>query len=58
MSFKKSELHIFADSLSKAFGCAAYFRVAENNNANVLFVIGKGQLAQLKEKRLTILKLE
>ena len=41
MSVKKSELHIFVDSSSKAYGWAAYFRVAENNKAKVSFVIGK-----------------
>ena len=58
MSIKKPELHIFADSLSKASGCAAYFRVVENNKAMVSFVIGKSQLAPLKERRLSIPKLE
>ena len=58
MSIKNPELHIFADSSSKAYGCAAYFRVVENNKAKVSFAIGKGRLAPLKEKRLSILKLE
>ena len=58
MSIKKPELHIFADSSSKAYGCAAYFRVVENNKAKVSFVIGKSRLAPLKEKRLSIPKLE
>ena len=58
MSVKKLELHIFADSLLKAYGCAAYFRVIKNNKAKVSFVIGKSQLAPLKEKRLSIPKLE
>ena len=31
MSIKKPELHSFADSSSKAFGCASYFSVVENN---------------------------
>ena len=33
MSTKKPELHIFADSSSKAYGCATYFRVVKNNKA-------------------------
>ena len=58
VSIKKPDLHIFADSSSKAYGCAAYFRVVENNKAKVSFVIGKSRLAPLKEKRLSIPKLE
>ena len=58
MSIKKPNLHIFADTLSNAYGCAAYFRVVENNKAKVSFVIGKSRLAPLKEKRLSIPKLE
>ena len=58
MSIKKPELHIFADSSSKAYGCAAYFRVVENNKAKVSFVISKSRLEPLKEKRLSIPKLE
>ena len=58
MSVKKPELHIFADSLSKAYDCAAYFRVVENNKGKVSFVIGKSRLGPLKEKRLSIAKLE
>ena len=58
MSNKKPDLHIFADSSLKAYGCAAYFRVVENNNTKVSFVIGKSRLAPLKEKRLSIPKLE
>ena len=44
MSVKKPELHIFSDSSSKAYACAAYFRVVENNKAKVSFVIGKSRL--------------
>ena len=58
MSIKKPELHIFADSSSKAYGCAAYFRIVENNKAKVSFVIGKSRLTPFKEKRLSIPKLE
>ena len=52
MSVKKLELHIFADSLLKAYSCATYFRVVKNNKAKVSFVIGKSQLAPLKKKTL------
>ena len=48
MSIKKSELHNFADSSSKAYGCAAYFRAVENNKGKVSFVIGKSRLVPLK----------
>ena len=58
MSIKKPELHIFAYSSSKVYGCAVYFRVVENNKAKVSFVIGKIRLAPLKEKLLSIPKLE
>ena len=58
MSVKKLELHIFADSLLKAYSCATYFRVVKNNKAKVSFVIGKSQLAPLKKKRLSVPKLE
>ena len=58
MSTKKPELHIFADSSSKADSCAAYFRVIENNKEKVSFVIGKIRLAPLTEKSLLIPKLE
>ena len=53
MSIKKPELHIFADSSSKPYGCAAYFRVVKNNKVKVSFVIGKSRLAPLKEKCLS-----
>ena len=51
VSLKKPELCIFAIS-------SAYFRVVKNNRAKVSFVIGKNQLAPLKEKRLSTPKLE
>ena len=41
MSIKKPELHIFANSSSKAYGCAAHCRVAENKKAKVSFIIRK-----------------
>ena len=56
--FKKLELHIFAELIIKGLGCAAYFIVVKNNKAKVSFVIGKKRLAPLKEKRLSIPKLE
>ena len=58
MSVKKPELHIFAGSSSKAYSCAAYFTVVENTKAKVSFVTGKSRLARLKEKCLSISKLE
>ena len=58
ISVKKPELHIFADSLSNAYDCTAYFRVIENNKPKVSFVIGKIRLVLLKENRLSIPKLE
>ena len=35
MSIKKPELHIFDNSFSKTYGCAAHFRVVKSNKANV-----------------------
>ena len=58
MSVKKPELHIFAGSSSKAYSCAAYFTVVKNTKAKVSFVTGKSRLARLKEKCLSISKLE
>ena len=58
MSVEQPELHIFADSSSKAYGCAAYLRLVKDDQVQVLFVIGKSRLAPLKEKRLSIPKLE
>ena len=58
MSVKKPELNIFAGSSSKAYSCAAYFTVVENTKAKVSFVTGKSRLARLKEKCLSISKLE
>ena len=58
MSVKKPELHIFAGWSSKAYSCAAYFTVVENTKAKVSFVTGKTRLARLKEKCLSISKLE
>ena len=31
MSVEQPELHIFADSLSKAYGCAAYLRLVKDD---------------------------
>ena len=58
MSIKKPDLRIFADSSSKAYGCSAYFSVAENNKSKVSLVIGKSLPAPVKQKRLSIPKLE
>ena len=57
MSVEQPELHIFADSLSKAYGCAAYLKLVKDDQVQVSFVIGKSRLAPLKEKRLSIPKL-
>ena len=57
MPVKKPALHIFVDSSSKDYYCAVYFRVVEKNKVKVSFVIGKRRLAPLKEKRLSIPKL-
>ena len=58
MSVEQPELHIFADSLSKAYGCAAYLRLVKDDQVQISFVIGKSRLAPPKEKRLSISKLE
>ena len=53
-----TELTCQLKNLSYTFGGAAYFRVVEKNKAKVSFFIGKSRLAPLKEKRLSISKLE
>lgn len=58
MTKEPPELHIFADSSSKAYGCAAYLRLVQCDRVQVAFIIGKSRLAPLKEKQLSIPKLE
>ena len=54
------ELHIFCDASSIAYGAVAYFRAIENetNRIKTAFIFGKSRIAPLKEKSLTIPKLE
>ena len=54
-----TELLLFSDSSSHAFGCVVYFRnITDENLVNVSFVTGKSRLASLNEKTLSIPKLE
>ena len=50
----KNELHIFANSSSKAYRCASYFRVVENKKSYSFIC----RLVPFKEKPLSIPKLE
>ena len=52
------ELHIFADSSSKAYGAVSYLRVRSSNSITCAFIAGKSRLAPIKENLLTIPELE
>ena len=52
------ELHIFADSSSKAYDAVSYLRVISSNSISCAFITGKLRLAPIKENMLTIPKLE
>ena len=52
------ELQVFADVSSLAYGATAYFRSASNNDLTIIFILAKSRLASLKERLLTIHKLE
>ena len=52
------ELHILADSFSKVDGAVSYLRVISSNSITCEFISGKARLIPLKEKLLTIPKLE
>ena len=52
------ELHVFADASSLAYRATAYFRSVINNNVAAMFILAKSKLAPLKERLLTIPKLE
>ena len=52
------ELHVFADASSLAYGATAYFRSVSNNNVATVFILAKYKLAPLKERLLTIPKIE
>ena len=43
---------------SLAYGATAYFRSASNNDLTIMFILAKSRLASLKERLLTIHKLE
>ena len=53
-----TELHHFADSFNQAYVLVIYLHSKSNNDVQVLFVLGKSRLLPIKEKRLTIAKLE
>ena len=53
-----TELHCFADSSNQAYGVVVYLRSKLSSDVKVSFVLGKSRLAPIKEKRLTIPKLE
>ena len=52
------ELHAFADASSLVYGAAAYFRLVSINNVTTMFAFAKSRLVPLKERLLTIPKLE
>ena len=55
---KKSEieLHIYSDASNSAYGAGAYFKSITSNKS--VFVLSKSRLSPIKEKPLTILRLD
>ena len=52
------DLHVFADSSKLAYGAVAYFRAETDNQIHCSFITGKSRLAPIKQRALTIPKLE
>ena len=55
---KTPELHCFADSSNQAYGVVVCLHLKLNSDVKVSFVLEKSRLAPIKEKSLTIPKLE
>ena len=53
-----TEIHFVADSSNQEYGVAVYLCSKLNSDVKVSFVLGKSRLAPIKEKSLTIPKLE
>ena len=52
------ELYIFTDASTYAYVAVAYFRNDEGNDTRCSFIMSKSRLAPIKEKTLTVPKLE